>query len=502
MVPGGDAGGVTATARDRSRVAADTRRWAQLAVLLAAVFLVIADVFVTTVAAPGIRADLSATDTHLQLTLALYNISYGGLLLGGGRLGDRFGRRRLFRAGVAVFLAASVWCATAASAEMLVVGRLAQGVGPALLMPQVFALIQERFQGRDRAVAFGLFSAVSGVAAASAQVWGGALIDADLFGLGWRGVFWVNVAPCLVVLVAAGRLAPDRPVPTVARFDWLGLGLTVTALVAAVTGFAVAVSDPVLATVAVAVAVASGARALGRNRSAAAHGRDPVVDPALLARSRFRRYLAAAAGYYAGNAVLFVLLPLWATEVRGFSVTAAGLLFAPLATAFAVSSGLATRRFGTRPRRLLRAGLAGLLAGYLGLGLVLATAGGTTVPVVVVLVAIGVAMGAVAAPLNTLATAHVAPPQTGAASGLLTTALELGYGMGAALGVGCYSLLLSSGLPGGAAFAWSVAAPWLLTAAVAALVRDPRTGPGRGSAPPRPARGEVAAAGWRSRQRS
>lgn len=169
-----------------------------------------------------------------------------------------------------------------------------------------------------------------------------------------------------------------------------------------------------------------------------------------------------------------MLLPLWAIDSRGFSVTAAGLLFAPLAATFAVSSSLATRWFGTQPRHLLRVGTAGLLVGYLGLVLVLTVAGEATAAVVTALVMIGAAMGGVAAPLNTLATARVAPAQAGAASGLLTTALEIGYGVGAALGVGCFTLLLSSGLPGGTAYALSLTAPWLLTAALAALVYERR----------------------------
>lgn len=176
-------------------------------------------------------------------------------------------------------------------------------------------------------------------------------------------------------------------------------------------------------------------------------------------------------GYYASNAVLFVLLPLWAMEVRGFPVTGAGWLFAPLAATFAVSSSLATRWFGARPRRLLRAGLVGLLVGYLGLGLILTTAGEATAAVVVALVVIGATMGGVAAPLNTVATARVAPAQAGAASGLLTTALEIGYGVGAALGVGCYTLLLSGGWPGSSAYAASLAVPWLLTVALGVLTR-------------------------------
>jgi len=257
-VVGIDACGVTRSELDHFSATADTRRWAELAVWLAAVFLVLADVFVTTVATVSMRAELSATDTHLQLIVALYNISYGGLLLGGGRLGDRFGRRRLFCAGVAVFLIASIWCATALTAELLVVGRLVQGIGPALLMPQVFTLIQERFHERDRAVAFGLFSAVSGVAAAGTQVWGGALIDADLFGLGWRSIVWVNVPLCLVVLVAAGRLLRAVRASTTARFDWMGQGLTVTALVAMVAGLAFVVRALVPAAGAVAVAAVAG----------------------------------------------------------------------------------------------------------------------------------------------------------------------------------------------------------------------------------------------------
>src|SRR3954469_19910551 len=197
--------------RPGARTRAAARPGSVLAVLLLGQFMAILDVSIVNVAAPTLRGDLHASGAGLQMTIAGYTISYAVLLITGARLGDRLGHGRAFRWGLAGFTTASLLCGLAPTTGTLTAFRLLQGVGAALMMPQVMSLIQRTFDGGARARALSLYSAVIACGAVVGQVLGGVIVSADLFGTGWRPVFLVNVPIGLFLLVLAGRSLPaDR----------------------------------------------------------------------------------------------------------------------------------------------------------------------------------------------------------------------------------------------------------------------------------------------------
>lgn len=204
-----------------------------LAVLLAALFMALLDVFIVNVAAPTIGTELRASGADLQLVIAGYTITYSVLLITGARLGDRLGHARVHLAGLALFTAASLACGLAQGSTELIVFRLIQGSGSALMIPQVLSLIQRHFVGEARMRALGVYSAVIAVGAAAGQILGGVLVSADLFGTSWRPVFLVNV-PVGVVLLFLGRRVLPRDAgaePERARaFDVPGLVLLASAV--------------------------------------------------------------------------------------------------------------------------------------------------------------------------------------------------------------------------------------------------------------------------------
>ncbi|HLY34731.1 MAG TPA: MFS transporter, partial [Jatrophihabitantaceae bacterium] len=194
--------------------ARQSRPGAVLAVLLLGQFMAILDVSIVNVAAPTLRRDLHASGAGLQLAIAGYTISYAVLLITGARLGDRIGHGRAFRAGLALFTLSSLLCGVAPTTATLIGFRFAQGVGAALMMPQVMSLIQRTFDGAARARALSLYSAVIACGAVVGQVLGGVVVSANLFGTGWRPVFLVNVPIGIVLWVLARRELPaDRGEP-------------------------------------------------------------------------------------------------------------------------------------------------------------------------------------------------------------------------------------------------------------------------------------------------
>src|ERR1700721_1997050 len=162
-----------------------------LAVLLLGQFMCIIDVLVVNVAMPSIAASLHASGASLQLVVGGYTIAHAMLLITGARLGDRYGRRRVYQAGVITFTAASLACTLAPDRQALVAFRFAQGAGAAALVPQVFSLIQLRFTGPARARALSAYAAVLSAGAVAGLVLGGVVVSANLFGLGWRPVLGI-----------------------------------------------------------------------------------------------------------------------------------------------------------------------------------------------------------------------------------------------------------------------------------------------------------------------
>ena len=182
---------------------------AALLTLIVGAFLPILSFFVINVALPEIAVDLDASASSLQLVVGSYGIANAALVVVGGRLGDAFGRRRLFMLGMALFTLFSLLCGLAPDIGSLLVLRVGQGASAALMTPQVLATIAATLTGASRVRAFGLFGAAGGIAAAAGQIVGGALASADVLGLGWRSVFLMNVPIGIAAYVVAHRVLPE-----------------------------------------------------------------------------------------------------------------------------------------------------------------------------------------------------------------------------------------------------------------------------------------------------
>ncbi|QYO63172.1 MFS transporter [Leptolyngbya sp. 7M] len=181
----------------------DARRWLILAIVLGATIMVTLDGFIVNVAIPSIERDLNASFAEIQLVVAGYTLAYAVLLVTGGRLGDLYGRKRLFVIGVAGFTLFSALCGFASTSFLLIIFRIAKGAAAALMTPQVISFIQVSFDTKERPKAFGAYAAAAGVASILGQVFGGFLITLNLFDLGWRTIFLVNVPIGLVALISS-----------------------------------------------------------------------------------------------------------------------------------------------------------------------------------------------------------------------------------------------------------------------------------------------------------
>src|SRR3954449_10715813 len=214
-----------ATAAAATLEAPDPGRWKSLGVILAAAFLVGLDFFVVNVSIPSIRSSLHATFAEVQLVIASYGLTYAVLLISGGRLGDIYGRKRMFMWGVAAFTAASMLCGFAPSPGFLIAARALQGVAGALLFPQVLSVMQVTFPPHERAKAFGLFGTVIGTSSFSGNVLGGLLVSADIFGLSWRPIFLINLPLGVLTVLAAAKFVKESRSPKARRLDLGGVAI-------------------------------------------------------------------------------------------------------------------------------------------------------------------------------------------------------------------------------------------------------------------------------------
>jgi MFS family permease len=338
-----------APAQPRVAGSEGTRRvlapWALATAVLTGQAMASLDSAIVNVAGPAIQHDLRLSGPALQLAIYSYLLAYGVALVTGARLGARYGFGRLFTWGVAVFTVSSLACGLAASPVMLVAARTAQGAGAALLVPQVLSLLQVTFSGERRRRVLSVYGLVLAVGVAVGQVLGGILVTADLLGTGWRPIFLVNVPPGLAVLALASRRLPRGPGVGGAGLDlggagWLAAGIL--ALIIPLTFGADAGwpiwSWPVLAAGAIALALFARheARLAGK-------GRQPLIDPGLLARPGIRSGLAGIFALHASYGGLLFTTALYLQHALGESPLVSGLTFAGYAAGFATASVTWTR---------------------------------------------------------------------------------------------------------------------------------------------------------------
>ncbi|GAA0254740.1 MFS transporter [Cryptosporangium japonicum] len=420
-----------------------------LLVVLFASFMDLLDVTIVTVAAPDIAADLNASEAQLQWMLAAYTLALGSGLITGGRIGDDHGRRRVFLVSLTVFAVASAACALAPSAEALIGVRIVQGLAGGFMVPQVFGIIRSSFAPAAMAKAFGAYGAVQGLASVAGPLLGGALVDADLGGLGWRTIFWINVPVAIAAVVIGLRVLPESTAAARTRPDVVGALLVAAAVVLVLLplvqgrdwgwpwwGWAVLAAGAALLVVFVRY-----------ERRVAAGGGQPVLEPALLAVGPFAAGLSAAALFFGALAPFFLVLSIYLQAGTGRSPWATGLVILPYAIGSMITSGAGVALAGKAGRALLVAGSLTLAASQ-GLLWLLVRDGGApgywSLAGAMFLGGLGLGLGAPI--LVNVVLAGVPGRHAGAAGGVLSTVTQFGGAVGVAvLGTVFFSAVGSSG---------------------------------------------------------
>ncbi|MEV8549697.1 DHA2 family efflux MFS transporter permease subunit [Streptomyces glaucescens] len=450
-------------------------------------FMAALDNLVVTTALPSIREDLGGALHDLEWTVSAYTLTFAVLLMSGAALGDRFGRRRLFVAGLAVFTAASAAAALAPGIDSLIAARAVQGVGAAVMMPLTLTLLTAAVPAEKRGMAYGIWGAVNGLAVASGPLIGGTLTEH----ISWQWIFWLNV-PLGIALIPLARLRLKESYGAGTPLDIPGTVLASGGLFGIVYGLVRGPVDgwtgaPVL------VALAAGTVLLAAFVGHGIRARNPMLPMRLFRSRAFAGINAAGLLMFLGMFGSIFLLSQYMQGVLGYSPTEAGLRMLPwtaMPMVVAPIAGILSDRIGGRP--IVAAGLFFQAAG-LGYLAAVATADASYASQLPGLVLGGIGMALYFAPASALVMASVAVKEQGIASGANNALREVG----GALGIAVMSSVFTAqgGYESAQAFvdglrpALVVGAAVVALAAVAALAipRRPRTAPAGPAEAPEPA---------------
>jgi EmrB/QacA subfamily drug resistance transporter len=433
------------------------RQTLAVATLVVALILEIVDQTIVNTALPAIKAGFAASPQIAEWVAAGYSLSFAMFLLLGGRLGDMFGYRRMFLLGVTGFTLASILCGTAPTAGTLVAARILQGVTGALMAPQAMAFMQLLFHPLERVSRMAMFGVLGGLAAIAGPVIGGLLINANLFGLGWRMVFLVN-GPIGLVAVMAGRAwLPAGRAAMTSGIDWAGAALFALAMALLVWPM-IAFERPGVggwAAVPIVLALVTLGWVWRHVSRRVAAGKEGLLDPALFAVPSFRLGLVIATTFALANSGFLLVFAFSLQNERHLSALQAGLLHIPFSVGVMAGIALIGRRLLPRHGRWVLVG--GAVALLLSASLVLLAIAWMTAPLVWLIPVIalaGLGMGTTSGCIGPITVAHVARDHAGAASGLLKTCQQAGAAAGAALISGAYFATARvsghSGTPGAA----------------------------------------------------
>ena len=411
-------------------------RWLAAIVLITGALMDMIDVTIVNVALPSIRRDLHASATQLEWVVSGYMLAFAAALIIAGNLGDRFGRKRVFLLGVALFGLASLAAGISGSGAELIAARVVQGVGAAAMAPQVLATFRVIFAAEERGKAFGIYGAMLGFASAVGLVAGGVLTEADVFGWSWRSVFFVNVPVAVAALLAGARFVPETRDRAARRPNLPGALLLAGSLVAIVypllegrqLGWPAWVW-PLMA------AGLAGLAVLGRLEARPDRRTAPLLRAGLFKVPAFGAGLGVQLAFFAGMQGFFLAVALWLQAGQHFSPLKAGL------TAVAFSAGsfalapVAVPLAQRHGRRILASGALLMVAGIAGTALAAPHVGvnGSPWPVVPGLAVAGAGLALLVIPLVNVVLAAVPAEAAGGAAGLFATAQQLGGALGVAL---------------------------------------------------------------------
>ncbi len=425
-------------------------RWATLAVRCCAVFITVLDGTIVNVALPTLAIELGATTRQLQWIVDSYLLVFTGLLLAAGGLGDKFGRRRVLLAGLVVFAVTSAVAGVAGSATGLIAGRALMGIGAALIFPATLAIITNAFtQPRERAMAIGLWSAVSGVAVAAGPIAGGWLLEH----FWWGSVFFVNVPVAAAVAVATWMVVPESREHGAPRLDWAGLLLSITAITALVFTIIEAPEFGWLDLRTLAgFGLAGGLLALFVRWEL--RQQHPMLPVGIFSNLRFTAAsVAITSAFFALFGFIF-LISQYFQLVRGYGPLEAGVRTLPVAFSIAAAAVLSPRvvaAIGTT--HVVRAGLFFMATAFVWIGVGLEV-GTSYLEIAGQMVFLGVGLGCTTAPATESIMGSLSVERAGIGSAVNDTTRELGGTLGVAIIGSVFSSLYVGALDdAGGAFA-------------------------------------------------
>ena len=413
------------------------RRWLAAIVLIVGALMDMIDVTIVNVALPSIRRDLHASATQLEWVVSGYMLAFAAALIIAGNLGDKFGRKRLFLSGAALFGLASLAAGLSGSGAELITARVVQGAAAAAMAPQVLATFRVIFGRAERGKAFGVYGAMLGFASAIGLVLGGLLTGANLFGWEWRSVFYVNVPVAVAALIAGARFVPETKDPGARRPFVAGAVLLAGSLVAIVypllegrqLGWPAWVW-PLMAA-GVAGLVVLGLIEARRTSTTVA----PLLRAGLFRVPAFAAGMGIQLAFFAGMQGFFIAFALWLQAGEHFSPLKAGLTAVAFSVGSFIAAPVAVPLAQKAGRRILAGGAVLMVAGIGGVALAAPHVGvnGSPWPIVPGLVVAGAGLALLVIPLVNVVLAAVPAEVAGGASGLFSTAQQLGGALGVAL---------------------------------------------------------------------
>ncbi|WP_369389922.1 MFS transporter [Streptomyces sp. CG1] len=418
--------------------AADPKRWVALAVLLTATLLDLLDATIINIAVPSIQRDIDASNTAVQWITAGYTLSFAIGLITGGRLGDIFGRKKVFLLAMAGFTVASALSGVATGPDMLIVTRILQGLMASLMVPQVLSIMQVTFAPQEMGRAFGMFGAVSGIGAVSGPVLGALLTEGDVFGLSWRPIFLVNIPVGIIGLILGRRYLNESKAPSTPRLDLVGVVLATLGLLMLLYPLTRGqeLGWPAWSLVCMPASLLVFAGFVLHQRSKIRRDGFPLVELSLFKVRSFsagivvQLIFGTAFGLFSLTGALYMQIGLGWTPVHSALTS---LMFGVTMSVTAIFSiQKLVPRFG---RKVLQTGALLLIAGLAIYGWLAREhgTGVTTTLLIVPLVVAGAGLGMIMAPLTSAVLSEVPGEHAGSASGLVNTVNQLGLSFGLGL---------------------------------------------------------------------
>jgi EmrB/QacA subfamily drug resistance transporter len=413
--------------------AGDPRRWLALPVLLTGAFLPPLDFFIVNVALPSIRASLKASSAELQFVISAYAATYAVFLITGGRLGDLYGRRRMFLLGISGFTVASLLCGLAGSPQMLLAGRMLQGMAAAALAPQVLASIRVMFPLAEQSRALGLYAATFGIAATLGQLLGGVLISGHWWGLGWQLIFLVNLPVGIAALIGGFYMLQESHAAHAMKLDLGGVALLSVALGLLVYPLVEGREQgwPAWTYAMLAASLVMFAVFIRYEVHVARQGGSPLIDVHLFREGDFSLGILITLGFYLTSA--FVLTyAVYMQDGLQRNALQTGLATLPFTIGYFFGSMFAARMIGMLGHRTLPLSCAMQASGF---GIIVAVISHALPHSALVpgLVLAGLGFGIAMPSLIRVVISGVEAHHAGLASGMVITALQISAALGVAI---------------------------------------------------------------------